>query len=219
MPLIAVATRKGGVGKTTLATNLAARRAQDVSSVKLADADRDEYAHMWGTLRRQKGIEPNILLSKLTGQIYPDLMADREAHDTVIVDVGGKQSPEIVFAVGACDVLVLPVRAGQFDVWSLTAMAQMVSEMRASGKTFRVVPVMNALPANANSSLTARLQDELEKLTEIFSAPKVRIVERVAYVNAAIAGKGVTELPRTRDTAAAIDEIELLYREVFNGKA
>lgn len=217
--LIAVATRKGGVGKTTLATNLAARRAQDNPDVKLVDADRDEYAHMWGMLRRNKGVEPNILLSKLTGQIYSDLIADRAAHDTVIVDVGGKQSPEIVFAVGACDVLVLPVRAGQFDVWSLTAMAQMVSEMRAGGKTFRVVPVMNAIPPNENSSLTARLQNELKKLTEVFSAPKVQIVERVAYVNAAIAGKGVTEFSRNRTTAAAIDEIELLYREVFHAEA
>lgn len=215
MPLIAVATRKGGVGKTTLATNLAARRAQDVSSVKIIDADRDEYAHMWVMSRREKGVEPNILVAKMTGHIYADLLHERASHDTVIVDVGGKQSPEIVFAVGTCDVLVLPVRAGQFDVWSLKAMAQMVSEMRASGKTFRVVPVMNAIPSEKNSTLTARLRHELDKLTEIFSPPKVRIVERVAYVNAAIAGKGVTELPRARDTAAAIDEIELLYREVF----
>lgn len=216
MPLIAVATRKGGVGKTTIATNLAARRAQDVALVKLIDADRDEYAYMWGMSRRQKGVEPDILLSKMTGQIYKDLLAEREAHDTVIVDVGGKLAPETVFAVGACDVLVLPVRAGQFDAWSLVAMANMVSEMRASGKTFRVVPVMNAIPPEKNSTLTARLKDELDKLSEIFSAPKIRIVERVAFVNAAIAGKGVCELPRARDTAAAIDEFELLYREVFN---
>lgn len=212
--LIAVATRKGGVGKTTIATNLAAHRASQGHGVKVIDADSDEYAYMWGMTRRANEVEPNILLSKLTGSIYPELMAEREANDTVIVDVGGKHSPELVYAVGACDVLVLPVRAGQFDVWSLTAMATMVREMRASGKTFRVVPVMNAISPDERSILTAGLQDELDKLRELFG-PSQKIVQRNAFSYAAMEGKGVTELKRDRDTEKAQDEIATLYAEVF----
>jgi chromosome partitioning protein len=213
--LIAVATRKGGAGKTTLATNLAAARATKGHAVKLIDADHDEYGYTWGMLRRQQEVEPNILLAKMTGNIYADLVAERDATDTVIVDVGGKNSPELVFAIGTCDVLVLPVRAGQFDVWSLGAMSTLVAEMRASGKMFRIVPVMNAIPAAENSTLTAGLQSELERMAEHFGEPKIKIVQRNAYVNAAMQGKGVTELARSRDTAAAIDEIEALYAEVF----
>ncbi|HDR9259601.1 TPA: AAA family ATPase [Burkholderia vietnamiensis] len=213
--LIAVATRKGGVGKTTIATNLAANRAAAGHSVKLIDSDYDEYAHMWGMLRRQNEVQPNILLAKMTGNIYADLMAERESTDTVIVDVGGKHSPELVYAVGACDVLVLPVRAGQFDVWSLTAMGQMVSEMHASGKTFRVVPVMNAISPQSSSSLTAGLKGELERLEKYFPAQAAKIVQRDAFSWAAAEGKGVCELKRGRDTEKAQDEINTLYAEVF----
>lgn len=213
--MIAVATRKGGVGKTTLATNLAASRVKRGHAVKVIDADHDEYAYMWGMLRRQHNVEPNILLAKMTGQIYSDLVAEKAAHDTVIVDVGGKHSPELVYAVGACDVLVLPVRAGQFDVWSLTAMSQMVSEMRASGKDFRVVPVMNAIHPDERNTLTAGLLDELGKLHMIFSSNVQKVVQRNAFSWAAMEGKGVIELPRNRDTEKAQDEIEVLYEEVF----
>lgn len=213
--LIAVATRKGGVGKTTLATNLAAHRAAQGHTVKVVDADHDEYAYMWGQLRRNSGVQPNILLSKMTGNIYEDLIAERGAHDTVIVDVGGKISPELVYAVGACDVLVLPVRAGQFDVWSLTAMAQMVSEMRAKGKDMKVVPVMNAISPDERSTLTAGLQDELDKFGKVFGDRIHRVVQRNAFSWAAMEGKGVTELPRNRDTEKAQDEIQALYGEVF----
>jgi chromosome partitioning protein len=213
--LVAVATRKGGVGKTTLATNLAARRAKQGHTVKLIDADHDEYAHMWGMLRRQNDVQPNVLLSKMTGQIYSDLVAEKESTDTVIVDVGGKHSPELVFAVGACDVLVLPVRAGQFDVWSLTAMCQMVSEMHASGKTFRVLPIMNAISPNSGSSLTQGLRSEIDRLKQHFPVDPIQIVQRDAFSWAAAEGKGVCELKRSRDTEKAQDEIEKLYAEVF----
>jgi chromosome partitioning protein len=212
--LIAVATRKGGVGKTTIATNLAAARAQQGHAVKVIDADSDEYAYMWGQLRKTRGVEPKIQLSKLTGHIYDDLIAEKEAVDTVIVDVGGKLSPELVYAVGACDVLVLPVRAGQYDVWSLAAMSQMVRECRAKGVHFRVVPVMNAVHWDERNVLNVGLVEEMEKLKDLFGEP-LKIVERNAFSLAAMDGKGVVELKRNRDSEAAQNEIAALYAEVF----
>jgi chromosome partitioning protein len=213
--LIAVATRKGGVGKTTIATNLAASRVHAGYSVKCIDADFDEYLYMWGMLRRQKDVEPTILLSKMTGQIYADLMAEKANTDTVIVDVGGKHSPELVYAIGACDVLVIPAEAGQYDVWSLTAMSQMIAEMRAGGKTFRVIPVMNKISSDERSTLTVSLQDEFGKLSDHFDTKPLRIVRRNAFSWAAAEGKGVIELTRNRDTEKAQDEIAALYAEVF----
>jgi cellulose biosynthesis protein BcsQ len=184
--------------------------------VKLIDSDTDEYAYMWGMLRRQKNVEPNILLSKMTGNIYSDLMAEREGIDTVIVDVGGKNSPELIYAVGACDVLVLPAEAGQYDVWSLTAMAQMINTMRASGRTFRVVTVMNKLTGNDRNQLTVSLQEEFDKLKETFGCDPIKVVKRNAFGVAASEGKGVMELRRNRDAEQAQDEIETIYAGVFD---
>jgi chromosome partitioning protein len=213
--LIAVANTKGGVGKTTISTNLAAGHAARGHTVKAIDADPDEYLYMWGMLRRGKGVQPNILLSKMTGNIYSDLIAERDAIDTVIVDVGGKKSPELIYAVGACDVLIIPAEAGQFDVWSLKKMSEVIAEMRAGGKTFRVIPVMNKISPDDRSTLTAGLQDEFERLKEFFGDEPVKMARRNAFSWAASEGKGVLEMPRNRDTAHAQDEFEELYGRVF----
>ena len=213
--LIAVGNRKGGVGKTTLSTNLAAHRAKQGHKTLFIDADSDEYGFMWGTERRKKEVEPTVFLSKMTGNIYPDLMEAKKHYDTVIVDVGGKNSPELVFAAGACDVLVVPAEAGQYDIWALNMVATMVREMHASGKSFRVVPVMNKISPDDRNTLTISLKEEFDRLEDAFQVKPLKVCRRNAFSWAASEGRGVTELARNRDSAPSQDELLALYEKVF----
>ena len=47
MPVIAIANPKGGVGKSTLATNLAGALAWQGHAVMLGDLDRQQSARQW----------------------------------------------------------------------------------------------------------------------------------------------------------------------------
>ena len=51
MPVIAVASPKGGVGKSTLATNVAGYWASRGHAVMLGDVDRQQSARLWLGLR------------------------------------------------------------------------------------------------------------------------------------------------------------------------
>ena len=51
MPVIVVANPKGGVGKTTLSTQIAGFFASRGEPVMLGDADRQESARLWLSLR------------------------------------------------------------------------------------------------------------------------------------------------------------------------
>ena len=51
MPVIVVANPKGGVGKSTLATNLAGYLARQGHAVMLGDVDRQQSARAWLALR------------------------------------------------------------------------------------------------------------------------------------------------------------------------
>jgi chromosome partitioning protein len=212
--LIAVATRKGGVGKTTIATNLAVARAASGYATKLVDTDPEKFAFMWGGTRSEFGVLPEIPSAFMEGAIHHALMAERANTDTVIVDCAGKNSPELVHAIAACDVLVMPYSPGQYEVWSLMTMAQMVAKYRAAGHQIRVVPVMNLLdPQQPTSPLARALEDQM---LGHFTEPIVKLNDRVAYKYAAPKGQGVLEQKRNRDNAKAQEEFALLYQEVFN---
>ena len=51
MPVVVVANPKGGVGKTTLATNIAGYYASKGHSVMLGDVDRQQSSKLWLGLR------------------------------------------------------------------------------------------------------------------------------------------------------------------------
>ena len=51
MPVIVVANPKGGVGKTTLSTNLAGYLASRGRAVMLGDVDRQQSSRQWLALR------------------------------------------------------------------------------------------------------------------------------------------------------------------------
>ena len=51
MPVIVIANPKGGVGKSTVATNLAGALARDGRAVMLGDVDRQQSAAQWLALR------------------------------------------------------------------------------------------------------------------------------------------------------------------------
>ena len=53
MPVVVVANPKGGVGKSTLATNLAGYWASQGHTVMLGDADRQQSSRQWLALRPQ----------------------------------------------------------------------------------------------------------------------------------------------------------------------
>src|SRR3569623_2743355 len=51
MPVVVVANPKGGVGKSTLATNIAGYFASQGQTVMLGDADRQQSSRLWLGLR------------------------------------------------------------------------------------------------------------------------------------------------------------------------
>lgn len=120
MPVIAVVNRKGGSGKTTLATHLAGCLANRGLRVMLGDADRQQSAAAW--LRRRATQVPTC--APVVGRTVDPkslLRAPAGISHIVIDTPGGLQGFDLARTLMSADVVLLPLCNSAFDRESAAA--------------------------------------------------------------------------------------------------
>ncbi|MGA9334176.1 MAG: ParA family protein [Rudaea sp.] len=143
MQKILVASSKGGCGKTTIATNLAAHFAQSGKNTVLVDTDRQGSSQHWA--EKRAGLPaPVLALSGLRSDWAQRIPADA---DVVLVDapaaIHGKELTELLSEV---DVLLIPVLPSRLDLEASEAfLAEVASRARVKNGKVSVGLVGNRL--------------------------------------------------------------------------
>lgn len=215
--IIAIGNTKGGVGKTTLAVQLAIARALAGRDVWLIDGDRQGTATAAIAARAEAGKLPGIACAQ-----YPDgptlraqVQQQRGKWQDIIIDVGGRDSTALRAALILADVLVVPFAPRSYDVWALEDMAALVDEARSVRDGLRTFAVMNQADPGEHSTDNAEAAAAVADVPQFAYLP-TPIRRRKAFSNASGAGLAVAELtPRDQK---AIAEIAALSASLFNGQ-
>jgi len=112
MPVILVANPKGGVGKSTVATNLAGWFAYQGWRTMLGDLDRQQSAAAW--LRMRPAGAPRID----PWQVDPDHIArpPRDVTHVVLDAPAGIHGHSLKDALRVADRVIVPLQASMFDI-------------------------------------------------------------------------------------------------------
>lgn len=126
MPVIVVANPKGGVGKSTFATNLAGALAHRGHSVMIGDTDRQQSTRQWLTMRPQH-------LPRIVGWDFgkDDVARPPKGVTHVVLDTpAGLHGKDLVAVMRHADMVIVPLQASLFDIQATHAFVRELATLK-----------------------------------------------------------------------------------------
>lgn len=199
MKTLAVLSRKGGAGKTTVALHLAVTAQASGRRVALVDMDPQRSAADWW---RSRAADTPELVEAEPGQLAPVAKAAKAAGvDLLIVDTRPSAEADALEAARAADLALIVVKPSILDLRAVAGTVDAVRQARTPGRI-----LLNQAPPARGSAEASIVREAAEALAG-YGLPLAPVIlhARAAYHAALIDGRAVNELePGGKATAEVL---------------
>lgn len=198
MQTLAVISRKGGVGKTTLSVNLAVAAWRSRMKTVVADLDPQRSAVAWARARKVAG---PAVLETTAGKLFPLWSAAANAGcDLMVLDTPAGGEAEVLQALRLADLCLLVCRPNYFDVTALARSVELLKQFEKPG-----LIVLNQAPPRRLGRESETVHSAVREL-ERTGLPLARMGLRHRAIFPASAARGLA--------AREVDPESLAAREV-----
>jgi len=211
--IIVIGGEKGGVGKSTIATNIAVEMVLLGARLMLIDSDPQKTSLNWVDRRNES--HPN--LKKIFGvskegnvrEIIKELAIN---YDIVLLDASGRDSKSLRTALTICDKFYCPIKPSQADLETLPHVCELISASSDINEKLKAYAIISMASPNYRTKDHAEASSIIDDLKNYIKLSNSIIMERKIYKDALLQGKGVVEMQNDK----AILEIKTLVQEIIN---
>lgn len=216
MTILLVGNQKGGVGKSTIACNIAAALANESKDVLLIDADRQSTSSLWVAERRLSHSDlPKVHSVQKYDEIDEAITDLITRYQHIIIDAAGRDSLELRSAMLVCNVLLMPFRTSHPDLAVLPNMNSLVRTSKRLNPDMKAFAFINSAPTNSGG------RDDTLAKKAIMEYPDITLLEttvhdRRVFRDVMADGLGVTETSdKSESSVSGRSELVRLIAEVM----
>jgi chromosome partitioning protein len=188
MPVVVVANPKGGVGKSTLSTQIAGYFASRGHAVMLGDADRQQSSRLWLSLR------PPAARPISTWDVGDDQLAKPPKGTThVVLDTpAGLHGKRLKEVLKLADKVIVPLQPSVFDIFATRAFLDELAASAHAAKTHIGIVGMRV-------DERTRAADQLHTFVNSLGLPVVGFVRDTQnYIQLPARGLTIFDVARSR---------------------
>jgi len=202
--IISVVNQKGGVGKTTVAINLAAMLSRNNFNLVLLDTDPQGSATQWHDVEENQAIE----VIHHPDPVRPaDIETLLHRYDHIVIDAPPAIGEISRSVLAVSDLVIVPLSPSPLDIWSCWGTLEMISEVQRENPDLKAQLLVSRKIPGTRVGREAREAMEVFD-TEIFQS---ELCQRVAYVDSMTSGVSVMQYA---PGSKAMLEIESLFEEI-----
>jgi len=210
--IIAFLQVKGGVGKSTLAENLAVAFAHDNIKVKIIDCDiRQRTCSKWVARRNEYHPDkPKVFSSIQVDDLKNAAAEDSKNYDALIIDVQGRDSKSLRTALLISDVIYIPFTPSQNDIETIEELSELLEETQVQNNQRKTFYILNNCSSHYLDQSSSDAEKFFQEYSLILKPSKVKLSHRKIYKVATSEGLGVIE----SNDLKAKEEILNLKKEI-----
>jgi chromosome partitioning protein len=198
--IISLVNQKGGVGKTTIAVNLASCLSERGFRILLVDADPQGSVLQWQSIADDPRFE---VTHRPSAPLLNDKKGMARGRDHVIIDAPPAIGEITRAVLAASDLAIVPIGPSPLDIWSSKETLSLFPEVMKRNR--RLKPKLVICRKIVGTRIGREVREALETYgIELFES---EISQRIAFVEAMISGRSVLDHAPHSEAAAEIRQL------------